>query len=203
MDLREFPAVVPLHFFDLELEFELGQKPVLIEGYSEFLGEESFGEVRMAFSEGGIAIELKVLKSFEKASFPDVEKGDGFEFFIDTRGIRDALIVHKYCHHFIFLPKEIDGVLGAEVTRFKTNDKRELASKEFLKVATQFAKNSYTMQIFLPDVALYGFDPKEVAVVKMAYILHRGNGSPNHFPKSNHDLNLKDHPSLWAEVRLQ
>ncbi len=195
--------MLPLHFFEVELEFDLGEKPILIEGNSEFLDEESFSEVRAAFSEGGISLEIKVLKSFEKAVFPDVEKGDGFELFVDTRGIRDALIVHKYCHHFVFLPKEVDGVIAAEVTRFKTNDKRELSKKESLKVTAQFSRSHYTMQAFIPDEALYGYDPKEYSTLRMAYIVHRGANHPNHFPKSNDELNVKDHPSLWAQVQLQ
>ncbi len=203
MDLREFPAILPLHFFQVELVFSRQAKPKLIENVAEFLGEEPFSEVRIGFSERGIHIDLKVDKSFEKAVFPDVEKGDGFEFFIDTRGIQQAQIVHKCCHHFVFLPKEVDGISGVEVTSFKTNDKRDLASKEFLKVSSAFTKNGYAMQIFIPDNALFGYDLAESSHLKLAYIVHAGSRYiPNHFPKSNLDYNLKDHPSLWADVKI-
>ena len=202
MDLREFPSVLPLHFFDLELEFEKGEKPTLIEGHSEFLGEECFSEVRMGVSDGGIQLEVKVHKTFEKASFPDVDKGDGMEFFIDTRGIQSALIMHKYCHHFVFLPKEVDGVQAVEVTRFKTNDKRELAPKELLKVKTNFAKNHYTLQIDIPDTALFGYDLTESTTLKIAYIIHSASHDPNHYPKSGIEFSLKDHPSLWATFQV-
>ena len=203
MDLRDFPAILPLHFFEVELEVNKGVKPAKLKGYSEFLDEDSFCEVSLAWTEGGIHIGLSVLKPFEKAFFPEVEKGDGMEIFIDTRGISDALIIHKYCHHFVFLPKEVDGIIGVEVTRFRTNDKRELSRKESLKVATQFTKNEYSMQIFIPDEALFGFDPIECSLLKMAYIVHRGSDEPNYFPKSGNDYNLKDHPSLWAALLLK
>ncbi len=203
MDLREFPSVLPLHFFDLELEIENGEKPLLIEGYSEFLAEDGFSEVRLGLSDAGIQLEVKVLKPFEKACFPDVEKGDGLELFIDTRGIQSALIMHKYCHHFVFLPKEIDGIQAVEVTRFKTNDKRELAAKELLKVKTQFAKNHYSLQIEIPDIALFGYDLSESTTLKMAYIIHSASIGPNHFPKSGKDFALKDHPSLWANIQVK
>ncbi len=202
MDLREFPAVLPLHFFEVELEFKRNQKPKLIPDFSEFLEETSFSEVSVAFLDGGIQIHLKVFKAFEKASFPDVEKGDGFEFFIDTRGTKEALSLHKYCHHFVFLPKEVDGIQGVEVTRFKTNDKRELATKEHLKVTPQFAKGSYTLEIFIQDTALYGYDPMEYPNLKIASITHLGSKEPNHFPKQGYDLPFKDHPSLWANIKL-
>ena len=203
MDLRDFPAILPLHFFDVEQEIKKGSKLSLIEGYSEYLDEESFSELSIAVSVEGIYLNLKVLKPFEKAFFPEIEKGDGFEFFIDTRAIPDASIIHKYCHHFVFLPKEVDGILGAEVTRFKTNDKRELASKENLKVSTQFTKNGYSMEVFIPDQALFGYDLAEYSTLKMADIVHRGSYKPNHFPKSNNDFNLKDHPSLWATLFIK
>ena len=200
MDLRDFPAVMPLHFFDVELQIKKGSKPKLIETCSELLDEESFCEVFLALSDGGIQLRLNVLKPFEKAFFPDVEKGDAMELFVDTRGLPDAHIIHKYCHHFVFLPKEVDGILGAEVTRFKTNDKRELASKEHLKVSAEFTKKGYSMEIFIPDIALFGFDLTEYPNLKLAYIVHRGEYEPNHYPKSNHVYNLKEHPSLWANL---
>jgi hypothetical protein len=201
MDLREFPPILPLHFFQVELAFSKGGKPKLIEDLSTFLAEDAFSEVSISFLEGGIELYLKVYKPFEKACFPDVAKGDGFELFIDTRGILDAQILHKYCHHFVFLPKEVDGILGAEVTHFKTNDKRELSSKELLKVSTSFSKNGYCLEIFIPDNALYGYDLSESTRFKLAYMVHLGSKShPNHFPKSSIDYQLKEHPSLWADV---
>jgi hypothetical protein len=203
MDLREFPSVLPLHFFQVELIFSKDAKPKLIEDYAQFLGEDPFSQVRLSFSEKGIHIDLKVDKSFEKAVFPDVEKGDGFELLVDTRGIPDSQIIHKYCHHFVFLPKEVDGISGVEVTSFKTNDKRDLASKELLKASSSFTKNGYAMQIFIPDNALFGYDLVESPHLKLAYIVHLGSRShPNHFPKSNLDYNLKDHPSLWADIKV-
>ncbi len=203
MDLRDFPAVLPLHFFEVELDVRKGGKPTLINGHPEFLDEEPFSEVYLAVSEKGICIQLKVFKPFEKAVFPDVEKGDGIEFFVDTRGIQGSLIIHKYCHHFVFIPKEVDGILGVEVTRFKTNDKRELAQKESLKLSTQFTKNGYSMEVFIPDIALFGYEPIEYPSVKIAYIVHRGSAESNHFPKSGREYSLKDHPSLWATLVLK
>lgn len=201
MDLREFPSVLPLHFFQVELAFLKGAKPKLIEDVSPFLAEDAYSEVRVAFLEGGIHLDVKVYKPFEKAVFPDVAKGDGFELFIDTRGILDAQIIHKYCHHFVFLPKEVDGILGVEVTTFKTNDKRDLSSKELLKVSANFTKNGYILDIFIPDIALYGYDLSESSRFKLAYMVHLGSKAfPNHFPKSSLDYQLKDHPSLWADV---
>lgn len=197
MDLRDVPAVMPLHFFDV------CAKPGLLKGYSEFLDEDPFCEVEIECALKGIDLNLKVNKGFEKAFFPSVEKGDGFELFIDTRGIREAVIVHKYCHHFVFLPKEMDGILGVEVTRFRTNDTHELCAKESLKVVSKLAKDHYTMQIHILRESLFGYDPSEYEILKFAYIVHRGPSEPNHFPKSNNVYNLKDHPSLWAELNLK
>ena len=201
MDLRDISAVLPLHFF--EVGIEITQDFRILERYSEYLDEEPFHEIEMKWGEEGLFFHIRVDKGFEKAFFPQVEKGDGVEFFIDTRGIEDALIVHKYCHHFVFLPKEVDGVLGVEVTRFKTNDTRELCKRECLKVTSQFSKNSYTISVCIPREALFGYDPFEYSTLKMAYIIHRGSNESNHFPKSNRELNVKDHPSLWATLYLK
>ncbi len=201
MDLNQIPSILPLHFFQPVFEIEKGQKPQNIDSFSEFLEEELFSELKIGISDEGITLELKVLKSFEKAQFPDVTKSDAFEFFIDTRGLKDSLIIHKYCHHFVFLPKEVDGIMAVEVTRFKTNDKRELCNKEDLKIKSQFSRNQYSLDIFIPDIALYGFDLSEYSKLKFAYIVHRGGKElASHFPKSGLDFSLKDHPSLWADL---
>ena len=194
MDVRELPPVLPFHFFDLRLKS--GKVP----SYADLLDEEGFSEIEILLKEEGIDLNIRVEKGFEKAFFPEVEKGDGLEFFVDTRGIRDVLIVHKYCHHFVFLPKEIDGISGAEVTRFKTNETRELARRELLKVTTDLSKNRYTMHIHIPKEALFGYDIEEYPLLRFAYIVHRYGNEPNHFPKSNKEYNLKDQPSLWAEL---
>jgi hypothetical protein len=203
LDLSQLPSILPLHFFQPVIELEKGNKPEHLDSFSEYLEEESFSELKMAISEHGIHLELKVLKPFEKALFPDVAKGDSFEFFIDIRANENSSILHKYCHHFVFLPKEVDGIIGCEMTRFKTNDKRDLCNKDDLKVKSSFSKNHYTLDIFIPDIALYGFDLSESSKFKFAYIVHRGGKElPNHFPKCGLDFNFKDHPSLWADLHL-
>lgn len=203
MDLRELSPILPLHFFEVELSFPKGGDITFVDDYSAYLEEDSFFEIGFAFSDRGIAIDLMVDKPFEKSIFPEVEKGDGLEFFIDTRGIQDAHLIHKYCHHFVFLPKEVDGISGVEVTRFKTGDKRELASKDHIKVKTTFGKNRYEMNVFISDTAFFGYDLSESPHIKIAYIVHRGvKENAGHFPKSQLDYNLKEHPSLWAGAKI-
>jgi len=203
MDLRELSPICPLHFFDVTLTFKKGKKLALIDSKGEFLGEESFSELLVSFSEEGVSLQLKVSKPFEKAVFKEIEKGDGFEFFIDTRGVKEALIIHKYCHHFLFLPKEVDGIWGVEVTKFRQGDKRELARKESLKVESLFSKSGYKMDIFIPADSLFGYDLSDSTSLKIAYIVHRGSLRPNYFPKSGEEFTISSHPSLWANVLIE
>ena len=167
---------------------------------SHLLNELPLHTMHLDVSETGVVFTLRVDQACGEAVFPQVEKGCGLEIFIDTRGLSEANMLHKYCHHFVCLPHEVDGVVGVEVTRFRTSDTRELAKPEHIQVTTTHHRRSYSMEVHLTRAALFGFDPEEYPI-RFAYIVHH-YPERNSFPKNSHEVLLKEHPSLWALVRI-
>jgi len=202
LDLRELPAMDIGSFFKWKGALEKEMTP--LPDMAEYLGEESFAEVSALWSDIGLKLCVSVEVPFEGCFFPDVEKGDGLELFIDTRGVEDALVIHKYCHHFIFLPKEIDGISGAEVTSFRGEDRHAPADPGNFEVKSTFYKKEYTMEIVIPEICLFGYDDRgEDPWIGFAFRLHRTGGKPMHFPQSSIDLKIEAHPALWAKMQLK
>jgi len=210
MDLRTLPPIDAASFFQVSCKIAQGdslptkwKKQNVLPKVDDYLGEEAFADVGMVFWPRGILLGIGVEKPFEDCFFPNVHKGDGVEIFIDTRGIENAQTMHKFCHHFVFLPKQKDGLIGVEVTRFRTEDKHDLCDPINLQVTTEFFKKGYEMQIVIPDSCLFGYDPIEYPKLRFAYRIHRTEGEPMHFPLSGKDYKLESVPSLWAIVNCE
>lgn len=204
MDLRQLPAIDAASLFQMGGKIpKKEKKPRFLPRVNGYLAEEGFGDVAVAWSPDGLFFTVKVGKGFESAYYPDVAKGDGLELFVDTRGIDSAAIVHKYCHHFVFLPKEKDGVSGAEITRFRTDDKHELSSPDKLTLLSEFTAKSYTMNIHIPESCLFGYDPYEYRKIGLGYVIHRAGKEPQHFPLSGLCYKLESSPGLWAKFTLE
>lgn len=210
MDLKNLPPIDAGALFQIHAAIQEGSvlpknwpKKLPSLRMDEFLGEEGFADLSMIYWSGGLVIGVSIDTTFVDCFFPDVRKGDGLEIFIDTRGIENAQTMHKYCHHFVFIPKEKDGIVGAEVTRFRTEDKHELCDHTQLQVTTNFFKKGYEMQIVIPDTCLFGFDPIEYPKLRFGYIIHRTGGHPMHFPHSGDDYKLETVPSLWASLTCE
>ncbi len=212
MDLRRLPAIDVMSMVEVGFDVSRGisgldltaglKKPYLLPQVSFLLAEDHFFDVGLGWSEEGIQIFFRIDSPFEEAFFPDVEKGDGVEVFIDTRGVDSAVTIHKYCHHFIFLPKAVDGIQAAEVTRFKSDDRHEPASSENFSVISKFKTNSYEMQITIPEISLFGYNPLQIPKLSFACVIHRSNKAKGHFGQSGIDFKCESCPALWTKLRL-
>lgn len=179
------------------------KKPFLLPSTELFLGEESFADVAMWYEMEGIHLSIMVHKSFEDVAFPNVEEGDSVELFFDTRDLKEIGSIHKFCHHFIFLPKEVGGIIACEITKLRADDAHPLCDPKTLHVQTAFSKKSYEMRIFISQEALYGFDPNSFNRIGFAYRINRKGGKSQHFTVSSLDYSIEKYPSLWASLKLK
>lgn len=211
MDLRKLPPVDVMSMVEPVIEvvkgenipFEKGLKPpYLVAPVSELLAEDPFYSLGICWSLSGIKLFFRMETKFSGSFFPEVEKGDGVEVFIDTRSIATTSGLHKYCHHFVFLPKEVDGIVAAEVTRFKGDDKHDPALCENFSVNSVIKGSRIDMEITIPEISLFGYNPLEVPKMAFACRVHRSNGEAGHFPLSEVDFKLRTSPALWARMRL-
>lgn len=179
------------------------KKPFLLPTAEQFLSEEIFADVAMWYNKEGVFVSLVVHKAFEDVAFPCIEQGDGVELFFDTRDLKDRGSLHKFCHHFFFLPKEVGGIRACEMTKLRTEDAHPLCDPRLLQVETLFSKKSYEMQLVIKSEALYGFDPQRFNRMGFTYRIHRKGAPPQHFNVSSSDYMIERYPSLWASIKLK
>ncbi|PCI95545.1 hypothetical protein COB11_01845 [Candidatus Aerophobetes bacterium] len=209
--LEDIEPLLPASFFTYS--FKLAKKeslpkdpyhsPYLLPDYSDLLDEEAFADVAMCFDKRGIEARVFVEKTFEDVSFPKVQAGDSIELFFDTRDYKGASTVTKFCHHFVFLPKDVGELTACEITKFRGDDTRELADPKLLSCETTFKKDSYEMRIFIDNEALYGFDPSQFKRLGFAYRINRKRKHPQHFTASTREFQIERFPSVWATLQLK
>lgn len=201
MTLETLPPLLPLHFFQMALEAKRGKKFALPKT-SDLLGEDHFADVYFTWTEEGIKIEARVKKTFEEAIYPDFSKGDCIEICLDTRDLKTAGFATKFCHHFLFLPKEVQGVQCQEITRFRTEDTHPLCDPKSLSCSAEFSSRAFSMEIFLPKSNLHGYDPASFDRLGFTYRVHRTGGPPQHFSVSSQFYKMEQSPSLWSSIKL-
>ena len=211
MDLRKLPPIDVMGMLEPTLNLVKGtnitfdkglKKPYLLPTIAPLLAEDPFYSLGMCWSDDGIKLFLRVDSKFEGVFFPEVEKGDGIEVFIDTRSVTNASSIHKYCHHFIFYPKEVEGISGIEVTRFKSDDRHDPASSENFSIDSTVKAKVIEMEITIPEMSLFGYNPAEVPKMGFACRVHRSSGDVGHFPLSGLDYKIETCPALWARFKL-
>ncbi len=164
--------------------------------------EFDFAKVAMGWHEEGLSFQIFVDQPFTKSFFPDPEKGDSVELFIDTRDLKSAGFNTRFCHHFYFLPKAIDDHLAGESTHFRTEDSHPLCDPALLSCQTKLASRSYTMRIFIPKECLHGYEPSQFDRLGFTYRINRMSGEPQHFSVTSKEFPIDQQPSLWSSIKL-
>jgi hypothetical protein len=209
--LEELSGLSPIDFFNLSLDVpyfsssktsKLFRKSHILPDTSELLGEESFAEIAMGWSEEGLFFEAFIKKPFDKVLYPEFRKGDSLELLIDTRDLKTAGFVTKFCHHFLILPKEIEGEVSQEITHFRTEDAHVPCDASDIKVEASFDRKDYRLKIFLPSHCLHGYDPASFDRIGFTYRINRFEGEAQHFSVSSDEFVVEQNPSLWSSIKL-
>jgi hypothetical protein len=209
--LEELPALAPLEFFSLEGQLRYSKTPpsskimrksFMLADTTEWLAEERFADVALAWNESGLFIDVFVDKASDECFYPRYDEGDAVELFFDTRDLKSAGFATKFCHQFVFLPRAVQGITAQEVTHFRTEDTHPLCDAAELQVVTEIGKKDYELQIFIPAHCLCGFDPSSFERLGFTYRIHRHKGAPQHFALSSQHFSLEQHPRLWASFKF-
>ena len=169
---------------------------------SELLAEEKLASFSLAWNEEGLLGTVTVNSPMTASSFPDYIKGDAVELFIDTRDNKKAGSPTRFCHQFVLLPFEVEGVTAVEVTRFRPEDAHELCDPALIHLDVQKSGEGYSLTFTLPKEILHGYDPLQFPRIGLSYRIHRHKGEAGHFPFSSKRFNPLQNPSLWASITL-
>ncbi len=165
--------------------------------------EEHFADVALGYNEEGLAISLYVHQKFQGVSLPDFDQGDSLSLFIDTRNVKTSAFNTRFCHHFVVLAKDLEGIQVFEHTHFRGQEKRPYADPSLIFVESKFTKSSYQLHLFIPQEALYGFDILKCDQLGFSYSITRPYNDPQNFSCSAKDFKIEETPSLWASVKLK
>jgi hypothetical protein len=204
-NLEQIEALTPLDFFNFSCEVPHVQnfrKTMQLPDTSELLAEEHFAEVSLGWNEQELLIKAVINKPFEETFFPNVTEGDCLELFFDTRDVKTAGFTNRFCHHFVILPQEVQGIRAHEITRFRTEDTHPLCDPAEIHSESSFRSTSYELTVKIPAHCLYGYDPVSFRRLGFNYRINRYKGPAQHFSVSSHTCTIEQHASLWASLQL-
>jgi hypothetical protein len=174
---------------------------------AELEGLPSPAEVRVAWSEAGLAVAVRVAPKRQapwcRGTRP--EDSDGLQLWIDTRDVHNVHRAGRFCQRFIFLPsgggRRQDQAAGQAMPIHRAREPAPPVAAGLLQVRSQILADGYRLEAFIPAAALAGFDPQEHRRLGFTYaILDRelgeqtfGVGSP---------LAYQEDPSLWPSLEL-
>ena len=209
-ELENFPNLKVLNFFDINLDVErykskakFFSKKYLLKSFSPLLNEEEFAKVSMAFDEKGLYFIFDVKVPFTKAFFPEYQRADSIEIFIDTRSLKTKGYITKFCHHFVFFPEDIKGYKAREATRFRQDDMHTLSDPKDLKVDSIIKPKSYLLDIYIPSFCLTGYNPVDINYLSFTYKINRYQMPAQNFCVSSNEHAAEKSPHLWAKMNLK
>jgi len=170
---------------------------------SALVGDESFADVGFAWNEEGLIFRFEVKIPFEVALYPDIQESDTVEVFIDTRDVKTSGFATKFCHHFYFSAEEVDGKMGAEISRFRTDDSHPLSDHNDLIIKSKISNSSYTIDAFIPAMSLFGYEPHDFKRIGFTYRINRRGDTPQEFSVKTEEFRIEEQPSLWASINLE
>ncbi len=198
--LEGMDPLFPVDFFSCNIE--IGKAVTELPDLSDLLAEEAFATLLLSWDLEGISGFFHIKKPLEDSAFPDYMKGDAIELFIDTRDNKKSGFASRFCHQFVFLGKEVNGVRAQEITKFRAEDTHPLCDPSEIFLEIKEKKGGYEVAFTLPKEILHGYDPLQFSRLGFAYRVHRYKGMPQHFPFSSKYFEPLKHPSLWASLLL-
>lgn len=179
----------------------------IIPSLSEMDHQPTFAQVRMAWNESGLGLQVHVEGKKEplQGDLSRPRTSDGVTFWLDTRDSRSSHRGTRYCHMFHFLPtgggpdKESPAFAQSKIHR-ALQDAPEANPGE---IAYRFLvePTGYNLEAYLPATALTGYDPEECPTLGMCLQIHdRELG--NQIMDSATEFPFAEDPSLWSQLLL-
>ena len=178
-----------------------------LDGFSEMDERRPFAEVRLAWNEGGLAVQVEV-RGKEQAPVGDAARpkhADGVTVWIDTRDARTSHRASRYCHQFHFLaagggPDKDEPAFAQSRINRALQDAPPVAADA---VPFQFLRRTggYRLEAFLPAAALNGFDPEQNPRLGIHIAVHDQELGEQYLSVGG-DFPSDEDPSLWSVLEL-
>ena len=179
-----------------------------IPSFGELEERDSFADIRVAWSEDGLAITCDVTGKSQSlwCRSSKLDDSDGLQVWIDTRDAHNIHRASRFCHRFYFLPQG-GGTRSTQpigewtaIRRAKENPK-PVAGKQ-LKVKSTVQPNGYHLAAIIPADCLTGFDPVDHPRLGFYFVvIDRELGFQSFCVGS--EFPFADDPSLWGTLELK
>jgi hypothetical protein len=175
--------------------------------FGELEGKQPFADVRLAWSEQGLAMNVLVQGKEQPPWCRDskIEDSDGVQVWIDTRNTQNIHRAGRFCHRFAFLPagagRRLDEPVAAllAINRAKESP-REIEPRQ-LRVHCERKKDGYLLEMHLPAETLTGFNPADHPALGFSYaVIDRELGWQTF--SVGQELPFTEDPSLWGTLDL-
>ena len=175
--------------------------------FAELDGYRSFADVRLAWNDFGLGVQLTVLGK-KLAPQVDAERprsADGLSLWLDTRDARSGHRATRTCHQFYFLPTgagpELDEPGGGQAKINRALQDAPMADASTIQLRHHKLKGGYRLEVFLPAAALTGFDPDQHPRWGVYYHI-RDEELGDQYLGVNMEFPFADDPSLWDTLEM-
>lgn len=175
--------------------------------FAELDERRTFAEVRVGWSEVGLAVFLKVdgKKQAPWCRDTKIEDSDGLQLWIDTRDTKNVHRAGRFCHRFAVLPlgsgRNLDQpTIGLLAINRARESPREIHERQ-LVARSKRLPGGYELEAFIPADALTGYDPAEHSKLGFCYaVLDRELGAQTF--TIGPEFPIAEDPSLWGTLEL-
>lgn len=178
-----------------------------LNNFAELDGGRRFADVRMAWNEFGLGVQVTVTgkKEHPQGDADKPRQSDGVTVWIDTRDARASHRASRYCHQFHLLPAgggpDKDEPAFAQTKINRALQDAPLCSAADVAFRCERLKKGYRLEAFLPAAVLTGFDPEQHPRLGVYYHL-RDQELGDQFLSVGHEFPFSDDPSLWEPLEL-
>jgi len=175
--------------------------------FAELGGQKPFADVRLAWNEAGIALNVQVRGKTQPPWCRDsrIDDSDGVQIWIDTRNTQNIPRAGRFCHRFAFLPvgagRKLDDPLAVLLAINRAKESPREIEPGALRVRCQRGADGYCLEAFIAAAALTGFNPAEQSAVGFSYtVIDRELGWQTF--SVGPELPFMEDPSLWGTLEL-
>ncbi len=170
-------------------------------------GRRNFAEVRLAWNELGLGLQVEVHGKQEMLSGDagKLRHSDQVILWLDTRDARTSHRASRYCQQFHFLPTG-GGPEKNEPVFLQSKINRALQDAPAVSAGSvpfrcQRLADGYRLTAFLPANVLNGFDPEQHPRLGIHYLV-RDNELGEQSLSVGSDFPIADDPTLWSVLEL-
>ena len=178
-----------------------------IDNFAAMDERKNFADVRLAWNEFGLAIQVEVKGKEEtpQGSATRLRGSDGVTLWIDTRDSRTSHRASRYCHQFHLLPTgggpDDDEPVFSQVKINRALQDAPLCSSSGVPFRCVRTRHGYIVEVFLPAAVLNGFDPEQNPRLGFCYAV-KDTELGEQALSVGADFPYWEDPSLWSVLEL-